>query len=475
MAKLPTVEATSTESNDFTDKFIYDYSCVTDAIEKFRRDDLIVGIITVLKEADNYTTCDYKERKPMFWTTLTLFKLVFEHAKGKSNIKPQYSDFVKLYNMVYSLESEYDTAIANKYGLAILLTLAHRQFWAQQGINRAVFARLYYIFALSSDNEGMHSKFSVKHGVTFRSFCEMLAALWVETNLSKQLIYELELRLSKFGFTFVEIKAFLKLLTIRIDDSGCLKRPSEDSAGIFFQFGKTTPFVYRPIIKVSDVDYAPISSRVVDRAIELLPLQLIRDLGDERLRKRIATRYEHYIANILSTSGIVYSQATTIEKNYTCKSTDFLILNNKTAVMLEVKSIHLKDHSISNPSPEVIPKELSGSIVKAIRQGMEFSSVLSKEQEIDEAFLVIVTYGELYLGDPSFCWYTYFKKIFAGDELRDHAGLLSYQNVYIVSAHQVERILSHCSCSDDLINLLKSALVADAEPNTRKHSLDMHL
>lgn len=446
------------------------------ALDKYSRDELIIGIVTALKEADSYDAEDYKNRKPKLWTLLTLLRLAFEYANRPIGVKPQYNDLVQLYNLVYDIEGDYDTAIAQEYGYGVLITLAHRQFWGQQHINRAVFSRLHFIFARADCDKSDAQQFAIRHGLSFRMFCEMLATLWVIVNIKKQLLYEIDSHFLNYGHNRDEIDAFLSLMSIHIDNSfstfADIKQRESDE---FFKFGASSPFVSTPLIRISNTDYAPVSLRTVERSIEVLPLKIMRTMGDEKLRRRISSRYELYIKQLLSESGIEHLSSGRLEKSFSGKTTDFLISHEDTIVMIEAKSIHLGDHSISNPSPHIIPNELGQTVIKAIRQGHEFCGELRKTRSVHSAFLIIVTYLELYLGDPHTCWHTYFKRRLPDYNTASTIGPLQHDHIYIVSAHQMELILSSCSTALDLINLITLAVNADRDPVTRKHSLDMHV
>jgi len=458
--------------------FERDYKSLRNCLRSYKRDELLLGLIHTLRQDEGIPFQEYAKGKPMPWTLLTLIKLACEYCGTNTDAQKAFNpDFVKIYNMAYELEGTYGTIILQESFHGFFLLLCHHQFWHQREIIRSAFARLDYLFCTEEAQKSFNDLFVAKHGISVATFAELFVATWLTWKISPKFSRDLQTSLSAFTYEENTIKQFINSVCVDIDDVRKFieKRPSPVK-NYFLQFGERTPFMLAPIVQVSHTDHVLISLRLLERSISTFLFETVKQSSDEKVIRDFANIFEKYTYRLLLGAELDPWCSLDLEPAFSGKSTDFLLQCGKKTVFIECKSIRLSPIAVANPTPNVLLNDIKDSVCKAIEQCYELAKELQLHCSEIDPHLIVVTYDDIFLGEPQRTWDHLFKDYFSEDCVDlPISDVLSPNKIFIIGVQDFEQLCEACSGPDWLEELLDQAIEENSQPQTAKHGLLMHI
>lgn len=459
-------------------EFEQDYKVLRNCLRSYKRDEFLLGLIHTLRKDEGISFEEYAKGKPMPWTLLTLAKLACEFCGTNTGArKALHADFVKVYNMAYELEGTYGTLILEENFHGFFLLLCHQQFWHQREIIRSAFARLDYLFCTENAQNSFNLFFSKKYGLGIQTFAELLVATWIIWKTTKSFSCNLVYHLGRLGYGKNDITNFLANFSVDVDNIRRFveNRPSPVK-NYFLQFGERTPFLLAPIIQLSDSVHVLISLRLIERSITTFLFEAVKQSGDEEIIRSFANIFEEDTRLLLVGAKLDPWCSSDLEPAFSGKSTDFLLQCGKKTVFIENKSIRLSPIAVAHPTPDVLLSDIKDSVCKAIEQCYELATELNTRCEGIDPHLIIVTYDDIFMGEPQRTWDYLFKGYFSynGANL-PITEVLSPNKIFIMGIQEFEQLCEFCDGPDWLEDLLTRAVEDNAQPGTAKHGLLMHV
>jgi hypothetical protein len=457
-----------------------EYNYLRNKFRDYKRDELITLIIMYIRKFESDKDSLTTKGTPLPWHLFLMLKFAFLYSgENSAQKKPRYKDFADLYNKIVYFYGIYQQALLHQDGLQTFLSAtAHSQFLYQLDIYKGDFARIKFLF-YDMPNNTIHHQFSKQHSLTIHEFIEMLVALWSHIRINPTLIitnyYDV---LNGFSFTNDKITSLLNIIS-RGKES--LKEQLEALRGgvknPLLQLGELTPFYKFPILTITENSHILYSRTILEQTLKLALVDFSKTkCGDEGVAL-FSTRFEQYTNSLLTDSGTEFLCEKDLGRKYGGKRTDFLVTEDQAAIMFETKSIQLSALSKANPSKRIILNELEDSVIKAITQGIELGSNISANGDANDFYLVIVTYGETYLGPQQEAWNYYFRKYFepkfSSGELQ--RGILEPNKIFIISIYEFELLCTYRLNNGDFASLLRKTLQDNSSPSTSKFDLSLTL
>jgi len=454
------------------------FKALRNRLRSVKRDEFILGLIHTLRNDEGTPVEEYAKGKPMPWTLLTLLKLTCEFGGTNDNArKALNNDFVKIYNMAYDLEGNYSSTILKENFNSFFLLLCHMQFWHQQEIIRSVFSRVDYFFCTGAAAKQLDEWFTSEYSIKCSEFIELLTVTWIYWKTHSVFSCTLAEQLKAFKYEDTVINKFIAMVSVSLNkvQSFVEDRPSPIRS-YFLQFGERTPFLFAPILKVSDTDYVLISMRLLERSIAYFIFERIKRSKNEKVIQCFADTFEEYVHQLLVDANFDPWCANELEDTFPGKSTDFAFCCGEKTIFIECKSIRLSPIAVANPTQEILVNDIKDSICKAIEQCYELSIELYSRCGNIEPYLIIVTYDDVYLGEPQRTWDGFLKEYFVTKGTDDKiAGMIPPERIFTVGLQEFETLCEVCKGWEHLDSLLSNAIKNNAKSETSRYSLLMHI
>ena len=144
----------------------------------------------------------------------------------------------------------------------------------------------------------------------------------------------------------------------------------------------------------------------------------------------------HKIPNLISFKQIIFNCMVTLKNIFRVKA----LVSKYDLILLEAKGIEASHHTKAYPSDKIMINAYKKNIVRALTQAHEVVKTFKLNNLIDDAFLLIVTYKELYLGDGEDVW-----NEFAKTSLNDSYGIKDFnikpENLFFIPINSFDQLL----------------------------------
>ncbi len=454
------------------------YKILRNTLRSIKRDDFLLGLIQTLRNDEDMPFEDFAKGKPMPWTLLTVFKLACQYCGTNADAKKaDYNLFVKAYNMAYDLEGDYTVALLHEGLHGFFLHLSHQQFWHQREIVRSSFARLDYFFCTDEATKQYDPWHKKQFGIPIKSFAILLVATWAVFKINKRISTNLINSLSQIEQDHQSLFAFINAASVGIDDvESFVRNRASPVTSYFLQFGEISPFLFAPILRATDTQHFLLSLRLLERSIHTLLFERVKQSGNEAVIRSFANKFEEYINELLNFADLSPWRHSEIEDAFPGKTTDFLFQCGTKTIFIEAKSIRLSPIAIANPTPDVLIRDIKDSVCKAILQCYELASELNHRCGSIDPHLIIVTYDDVYFGDPLHTWHNLFRDYFSSANVNlQIEDIISPSKIFILGIQEFEEICASSLGPAWFGNLLDEAIASNAIPDKVKHCLSMHL
>lgn len=454
---------------------------IRNVIVKCEREHLLIEIVSHLRQWDRMSFKDAINNKiELPWPLLYLLKMAVLYA-GQNNKKVIVSSntLIDIYNKVWNLTGEYNAFVFKEFGQSSFFTLvALYEFWYQNEFSKYDIARINYLYCGLSET-AVGERITEKLSMSLVDFIDLFMSLYYYVKeCPNQLIFDLNSILQSKYYDKDTVISFLNTIG---GDAKQIKeriRVSKKSVKtIFLQFGEQSPFVRTPLIKLDNGQYIVVGNKILERSLFITIFDLLRSYCNDTEIKNFSNRFEDYIEQLLKVSKVKYQSERELQSIYSGKATDFLVINKDVAIMLEAKSVILKELTRAYPRKDNIVNELQDNVIKAIFQGHELSTKVNANNLISHFFLLIITYDDIFLGKPQDAWDHYYGE-YCEMQFRLFAqkkGLLQPENIFVISIREFELLCSALASGIDLSSFLLNAVADNKHYHSSCFCLSLHL
>lgn len=378
------------------------------------------------------------------------------------------NDLHKILNVLYDLEGA--VAIASPLDIdnfmLFMRKLAFQQFPIQGGVDPAPYARQFIMFGDLQENHGLRVDFTRETGVSPREFCLLSFGL-----LSLALKSPVPRHFNPVEFQKIESPdqpgsalKFFRFVARTIDElhhwltSDPFKKVSVTDQRIL-----PSPLLEAPLLVYRPDQFFIYHPALLMRALETMIYRTVKRCSP-KFGDLFGKIYERYLERCLDCTGVHYRTEAEMQKLLPGpgKCVDFVVVENDCNILIDAKGVEMPSMGKVVENAEYLLQAIKPA-VKAIRQGLETHQRmrrLSADTGLTigqkEAFLLIVTVDDLYLGPNQ-----NFERLF-GASLRprlekDYGQPLSipFENIFFLTVGEFEIL---CAMVGEGMTTLTAAL-----------------
>lgn len=415
---------------------------------------------------------------------LLIMQWTFAYGRLPDEGKPDISNggFCHLVNLWHNLPTAGIIPENAKQLRLFMRNTVFQQFWLQGRLIKADYIRQYILFRHSDPRHYFNMLFRETYGIEMSDFLDLclpisIFALGIEEPpiLSKSWYYPL-----KKHYPSGTIERFYELVS---GDRHELRKIAIDASkgSIANQIYRRTPFRHRPFYRLPNGDCHLLSNPVLGYYINNAVYDMLRTPDPHKFMISFGKIFEKYVFERLDEAKLQYWSKSQIQKVCSGLNVDAIIEDESSLVYLDAKGVEMATLGmLPSAPPRVITDKLKKSVLKGIEQGYDSNrSVKSSSPELSdkEAFLVIVTYKEFFLGSG-----TTFEYSLGADFLTklNSKTKPEYQipseNMFFLDIRELEKLVCIIkSGKHSLLEMLLYARKENRDPNTEKMMFSMHL
>lgn len=424
------------------------------------------------------------------WNVLLAMKWILQEAYPLSHRRPRANleDFHAVLRIVHEIDGH--VRMPNEYDHVNLFMrhLAFQQFWLQQGASGEALVRQDLMFSPLPPSHPLAREFLRITGVHPREFMELAFALL--TQVLKQpapvVIHRHSFNPLHSGMAPAVVDAFLRHLSKSIPElHDWLCGEPYFGLAIADQKILPSPLVETPLIRTKSGAYVISYATLLMRSLESVIYRTLRRDDPAQFGVRFGPVFEAYIARCFADAGVAFIDEAQLGTQLPAegKCVDFLVSESDCNVFIDAKGVEMSALGRVSQRADLVLRAIKESALKAVEQGMETALRLASAAPVRglptgnrEAFLIVVTFDDLYLG--SNCE---FENIFGAHlvpklERRFGPALpIPLQNVFFLTIDELERLLVRVQAKSSIGDILRYARVEDSDRRTQKFNFQQHL
>lgn len=436
---------------------------------------------------------ELEELKKHPWLILLLIKWIFTdecfEQPGKRNVSND--QVMGLLQKMLDLRAVCRMPSQYAHHSLFFRNIGFQQFIFQHRLGLHFFGRQAILFACERNGRYYNDQFVSVTGVSIKRFIDLMYLLMTRFVVPEQSgDYHRDVSLRWFSIVFerypaVEVKRFLDSMAVDYLEIRRRLLEMDNGRRQCQEQYEHTPFIRFPLIK-KDETYLCVYPLVLYRSMEHFIYNTLRGLDPEGFMRRFGPTFERYVEKTLIHSKLTF--ATEIELMTALagegRVIDFLVADGDTNVFIDAKAVEMTYQGKVTHSADILRNRTKDSILKAIEQAYETSYRLSMTrsnnpviQFRNKAFIVVITYREMYLGTGK----TFYEAV-AGEKINELQGKypsevhIPMENIYFLT---IEDFDLYCegvrSQAIGFVEGFERAKLLDADPVTRKFDFYLHL
>ena len=210
-------------------------------------------------------------------------------------------------------------------------------------------------------------------------------------------------------------------------------------------------FYTKPFFNING-NYYLWSVALLEEMIRFGVYDILKKQNSQKFGNKFGPIFENYIRKRLDNYEIDYIDEKKLKQEGFHNQVDFLIQSGQDVIAIEAKSIESCDTATNDPSNENMIYFYKKNAIKALAQSHYVIKELEKNQSINNVFLIVVTYKELYFGNGEDCWEEFLKeglrKKYKVEDFKINPGKL-----FFISIKDFDRLL-HCARYKNIFSIL---------------------
>lgn len=423
------------------------------------------------------------------WIHLVLLKWVFmdDETDRKGRPKINEAQFDQLLNRVYKL-----SWVGRKPSQFEDLTLffraiAAQQFLYQQSINLDAVARQNELFLNVSLDHFFQRAFLTAAGLPLSSFVKLSLCLMSHfMNSDSTPVF------NRSFFAPIEheidpkhVDAFLTGISVNLDNLPDALRASDSKVRRVTEFIEETPFLGFPLVRKVD-SYCCIYPQILTSNLGHFIFDTLKKADPEKFRLNFGRRFEAYIGGLIASTNLTYADESALEKKLEGKGklVDFLVVDEGANIYIEAKAVEMAPRGKATHLRDVVRGATASSLLKAVEQAHAINQRILEDSNSDsiisarpDAYLIVVTYKELYIGNGMSLG-----SAVGGQSLSRisksylESVRIPLQRMFFLTIEEFEKLLQLVKEKRiGLLDALKRAELADSHPASRKFMFSQHL
>jgi hypothetical protein len=370
-------------------------------IRRYSSESLIHALSTKLNS--EITTNEMGGQPPFALLLLLKWAIKWGNEPGHGKRHIDNAGYVSLVNLWHRMHANMVMPNDCSHINVFMRMLAYQQFWLQRPPTISTFSRQFILFRRPESTHFFNSIFRAEYGIELEDYLDLATGLL--TFLSEK--PSTFLRPTWFSnaskrFSADVISSYFKLISSDFHDHRKVIK-SFKSPPLIEEFYERSPFRLRPFIfdKKSNV-HIPISNALIGYYLVDGAYELLRRPNPDKFMTRFGSIFQEYVENCISYTNSQFDREVEIQKitrsNENC---DFVIKNKDALIFIDAKGVEMRFKGHVSTDSRSISENIRNSVNKGIRQGFSTNHCYKqlKGNSTKEAFIMVVTYKELYLGD----------------------------------------------------------------------------
>lgn len=348
------------------------------------------------------------------WNLLLAIKWIFQEADDGAYLRlpAQRNEVHSLLNLIHEMEAHVRMPSEYTNVHLFMRQMAFQQFWLQHQVDGAAIARQDLLFTSLPEQHTLQRRFRELTGLRIAEFLELsyaMVALVLNGDSSRvfraQHFDNLAPRLSEGA-----IDRFLACLSKSVPEfHAWLAAPPHNGADVAAERILRTPLLDVPLLNVKGT-FVPFYIPLLLRALESGVYRILRAADRADFVMRFGHIFERHLGLCLESAGVAFLDERQLRTVFGEKPrcVDFMIVEADCTILIDAKAVEMSEKGRVSHRPEVVLGTLRDSALKGVSQGMATMQELRQLTRSapftigrKAAFLIVVTFDDLYLGSGS--------------------------------------------------------------------------
>jgi len=442
---------------------------IINQLGKFTPSSVLETLIAELRMFERGGIERMRDRPP--WHTLLLLKWFFADSRshpGNTRAMTE-MDFVKLIYSVVDLEGKLELPSQHPDFAIFLRKVAHQQFWFQENLQVAHFARQSLLFRQLPMDHPLSVAFARVVGVPIGDFVVLLAAMTIY--LAVRNVPVDRRFFSSLEPFFSRSKVDAVLATISKDRSELrtyLRSGRFADARAHYEYHSRTPLTRYPLLRDGGhlIPYAP---AVLARGVETLVYDILREHDASAFMNHFGTLFEGHVRKGVEHTEFPFMDEAELTRRFgRGKVVDFAFSSLDGTLLVDAKGVALPVGALVTDDTEFLTSRLSNSVIKALEQA---AGLASRMALVDPPFVLVVTYKHFLLGTGS-----NLERFVDKDAQPESVKGLDMAKVYFASIEEFDYLVAGLRAHRiHPVQFFANARDLDADPSTRKFTVMQHV
>lgn len=452
------------------------YKPIRNYIRKYSREELLEALIK-LSCGISRSGAEVWSKGYVPWELLLLGRWIirdWNNIKGTKKIDQ--NELNNILNKVKSFSDD-DTFLKEGHSNGIskfMRRMAFQQFWFQTSVGYSNAGRSIDLLVNSTLSPEVDKKLLEATGISRKELYDIWVMVWASFSgerINSLLPSFFDKVKEKTGEGVIE--AFFKNFSL---DSKSIDSFNDTykAKNYILEIYERSPFFYKPFYCAGGKYYLWNIS-ILNEFLEYGIYDFLKKIIPDKFGDCFGPIFEKYLEKRLIEYSIPYVSENELRNQGFEKQVDYLLEEGKDVVLIESKAIEASRHVKLLPTDQAMSNAYKKDVVKGIAQAHYVFKKLTNEKDVQEGFLLIVTYKELFLGNGESVW-----DEFIEDTLNNKYGIencsIKPENIFFLSADSYDKLLL-CMDGDikKLIEILKRIIQDKSKVETKKFVFSQYL
>jgi hypothetical protein len=424
------------------------------------------------------------------WNVLLALKWTFQEMDNESHLRPaaDQNDIHAVLNILHEMDDKVRMPTDYDHWMLFMRHLAFQQFDLQQGVDGSAIARQHLLFATLPSSHSFQTKFTSLTGLKIADFTLLLAGLLalILSEPPRIAVAFSDLEALRSQVQANALPRFFRAVSRTIPElHDWLMSTNFQNISVGDEKLLPTPLLACPLI--ADIGrvliyYPPL----LFRALEDFVYCTLRQENPSEFVSAFGPIFERHVSRCLTEAGVPFKTESEINAVLPDhgKCVDFLVVEDECSILIDAKAVEVSTMGRVSHEVDKVVQSMKAYAVKAIAQGITTHRRLASGTTGSsirwgktEAFLVVVTYHDLYLGSNRHFAEIYGDKLLPRTERSDTANLpFPLENVFFVSIKEFEDLMALIRDGQTtFLSALRYSKRQDADGNTVKLQFKQHL
>ena len=467
-------------------EFLVGYGKIRTSFIKYEPTDLVSYL-------QNYICTEYPKgeegiRNCLPWNQLLLIKWILINSDStKQKKRADQKAAYKILKQAWTFAHKKKLLGGIKDVHLFMRPIVFQQTHYQRPFLQSEFGRQNLLFSRLPADHAFHQQFEDHTGLTFLEFFQYALCLWGWFDGAKKARFQLsdfdllkdtlgmpkmELFLGNLSKTLTEVSEYLKGVD---DKQGNLRRYEE--------YLEDTPLYQWPLVQF-DQEHWIWYPTLLMRCLETFIYDKLKAIDPNRFMDKFGDIFEEYVDTTIRQTATKYLREAQIKQYIPDgKCIDFVLHEGSDVIFMDAKATEIKVPDRYSQSPKRIQDRIKGSVLKAIEQAHSVYSQFDKLSDLTglkqaeiTPYVLIVTYKEHYLGNGVTLADSIAQDKIEAIQQKYPNVSIPLENIYCISVDNFDFMTEAVRRGEHTYSdILKTAIVADKNPETKCYCFDLHL